>query len=272
MRRSLQVVTVGQPDGVASFAREDWLFIDPSKHNCPEDQKPHLLEYEYAREAVAYGLNCPSAPTWHLIFGDRFPRTPFLAFDSVERKRLLTEAFEGVAGKLPLFDFTRGHLGLSYQFEYSLTPEYQDQLETLHEHTRKDLKISELQRSYEEAISGFKKNLPKEAYDKSIAHVRLTLRFDHPDNQLEEAFAAMLKEIRQTAEPKPSTHKKMDARLKRLAATRLYRIFQTTEKARAYAYDQGFENLYKDAGGWSRARVEVWRTLGVNAFPPKNNR
>ena len=252
---------------IAPLSLEAWTFIDAETHHCPGDEKPYLLEYEFARESVAYGVPYPSVPTWQQIFGSQFPRVPFLALDPVKRRSLLTKAFKGDAGKLPLFDFTRRESGLLFQCEYSLKPGYQDQLEAVHEQTREDPKLTQLQNAYEEAISEFKRNLPKEAYDESIAHVRLTIQFDQTDKKLKEAFAAMLATIRRT-KPTSSKHSNLDTKLKRLAATRLYRIFRSTEKARSYAYEQGFASPYKDPGGWSRARTEVWQTLGVDAFPP----
>ena len=249
------------------IVNEDWRFMDPHQCGCPGHEKPYLLEYEYAREGAAYGIQYRSFGIWQQIFGDLFPQTPFLSINPIERGNLLAGAFAGRAGKMPLFDITSPEVGLSYQYGYSLTPEFQVRLEAVAEEAREKSDLVQPQRLFDGAITEFKLRLPEEAYDKSIAHIQMTVRFDYSDNKLKEAFANMLAAIRRT-EPESSGQNDLDVKLRRLAATRLYRIFGTVEKARSYAFDQGYDNLYDDDGGWSRARKEVWQTLGVSAFPP----
>ena len=259
---------LGESADTARLVPEHWQFVAEGYHQCSIDEKRWLLEYEYARESVAYDVPCWwSAGTWKQVFGDRFPLIPFLSINPIERRRLLEETSLGGQGKPSLFGLTRTNDALWCRSEYSLNEEPQARLEALVEHLSDDLSLVQPQRQLQQAASEFKRDLPEDAYDKSVAHVDLIVRLDYSDDKIKEAFAEMLTRIRGTHQPQPSVKDETNAKLKRLAAARLWRIFGTAEKARSYAFDQGFDNIYKDPGGWTRARDEVWQHLGVNALP-----
>lgn len=254
----------------SNLHRNDWCFIDKYQYGCPEDEKPYLLEYEYARESDQRGLASVSAPTWRRMFGDRFPLTPFLSIDPIERRKLIKETFkekieEGV-GKLPPVDFTKPRQSLTYRYSYSLKPRYQSALESLVEGLCDEPGFTAYRGSKDGAVSEFNSSLSTEAYDESVADVYMTIDFDSSDEKLKDEFMQMLRAIRRTKH-KSSKHLKIDAKLTRLAAARLCHVFGTPEKARSYAFDQGYEIPYEDDSGWSRPRKEVRQELACRALP-----
>jgi hypothetical protein len=247
---------------VTDFPLTEWSFIDPARPHCPRREKPYLLEYEVAREAEALGITYRSSATWKQVFPGIFPATPYLAIDAAARAEAIKEAFSSRPGKRPMFDHTAASQGLLYTVEYALTPKWQNLLEGVVEQWRESHDISDPERELYWTMAEFRQTLSEDAYDKSVANVALTIHFEFSDKRLKQAFAELLSSIRRV-DHIPGLKDELNAKLKRLAATRLYRIFGTVEKARSFAFAEGFENhLYKDDGGWSRARKEVWQWLG----------
>jgi hypothetical protein len=95
----------------------EWSFIGGPGLNCDTGELLRLFHYELARESG--GTNCVHANFLKLVFGDLFPKKPYLSILPEERKRLWERALNPERG-VPLFNPYEPAKGLSWSFDYAL--------------------------------------------------------------------------------------------------------------------------------------------------------